>query len=381
MANKKKSAKKSIIGFNIITGLISGIGTFFVIGFVDRVSNYDDEIFIPLIIFSTILGLFLHTFIHELGHLLFGVMTGYKFSSFRIGSVMLIKSGEKLKLCKYKLAGTGGQCLLAPPENKEKKPYIMYNLGGIFLNIIFSVIFLVLIPLCNNVIVNVILAGFALGGILMATMNGVPTSAIDNDGSNTLAIGKDPYAVDAFYNQMKINYHISLGKSLKEIPAELFHLPENANLNNKIISAIAVQKCNILIDSLKIEEAYSAIQNLLNSDATLATIYYSLLKLECAYCELVGENRKNIVDSFLDMEVKKIIKSMRNNPSVVRFCYTYELFYNNNIPESDKFLAAFEKVAKTFPYDSLLDNERDLINYAQKKYAVALQNTKSINSI
>ena len=40
---------------------------------------------------------FVQAVIHEFGHLLFGLLTGYKFISFRIGNVMFIKeSGKEL---------------------------------------------------------------------------------------------------------------------------------------------------------------------------------------------------------------------------------------------------------------------------------------------
>ena len=59
-------------------------------------------------------------------------MTGYKFNSFRIFSVILIKQNEKLKIKNISLAGTGGQCLMSPPELIDgKMPYVLYNLGGV----------------------------------------------------------------------------------------------------------------------------------------------------------------------------------------------------------------------------------------------------------
>ena len=67
------------------------------------------------------------------------------------------------------------------------------------------------------------------------------------------------------------------------------------------------------------------------------------------------------------------MKAMGSNPSIVRFLYVYELFYNNNEDEANKFLEKFEKVAKTFPYTTLLDNERALLNYAQNKYSACVK--------
>ena len=94
----------------------------------------------------------LHTIIHEGGHLVFGLLTGYKFISFRVGSFMLKKEDKKLVFKRFTLAGTGGQCLMSPPELKnERMPYVMYNLGGALMNIVFSIITGVLMILTKDI--------------------------------------------------------------------------------------------------------------------------------------------------------------------------------------------------------------------------------------
>ena len=51
-------------------------------------------------VFALVLGIA----IHEAGHLIFGLMTGYKFSSYRIFSLMWIKDeNNKIKLKRFKL--------------------------------------------------------------------------------------------------------------------------------------------------------------------------------------------------------------------------------------------------------------------------------------
>ena len=84
---------------------------------------------------------FLQTVIHEAGHLVFGLMSGYQYCSFRIGSFMWIKQDGKMRVKRFSLAGTGGQCLMAPPDLVDgKMPYVLYNMGGCLANLIVSVI-------------------------------------------------------------------------------------------------------------------------------------------------------------------------------------------------------------------------------------------------
>ena len=82
-------------------------------------------------------GIFLQLILHEAGHLVCGLATGYGFVSFRIGSWMLIRRDGKLRWCRFSLPGTGGQCLLSPPPWREEGfPVFAYNLGGPSVNLI-----------------------------------------------------------------------------------------------------------------------------------------------------------------------------------------------------------------------------------------------------
>ncbi|MCM1504914.1 MAG: hypothetical protein NC127_06940, partial [Muribaculum sp.] len=81
--------------------------------------------------------------VHEAGHLVCGLLSGYKFVSFRIFNLTFIKVNGKTKVKKFSVAGTGGQCLLTPPDLPlEQIPTIWYNAGGVLANI--SVLILVL---------------------------------------------------------------------------------------------------------------------------------------------------------------------------------------------------------------------------------------------
>ena len=44
-----------------------------------------------------LIGIFINTIIHESGHLVAGLISGYKFSSFRILSTCFVKDGDKVK--------------------------------------------------------------------------------------------------------------------------------------------------------------------------------------------------------------------------------------------------------------------------------------------
>jgi hypothetical protein len=167
---------------------------------------------IPLHWFSfyaaVLLALLAQTAIHEAGHLIFGAFTGYRFVSYRILNFMWIKEDGRLRLKNLSVAGTAGQCLMAPPDMVEGTfPTILYNLGGCLVNVITGVIFLALFFLCPYVpFLSILLLALAALGFALALLNGIPlkTDLVPNDGSNALTLHRDPKARRAFWLQMKV---------------------------------------------------------------------------------------------------------------------------------------------------------------------------------
>ena len=67
-------------------------------------------------IVCTLVAFILQIVLHEGGHLLFGLLSGYRFVSFRIFNWTLIRQEGKFRLKRFGIAGPGGQCLMLPPD-------------------------------------------------------------------------------------------------------------------------------------------------------------------------------------------------------------------------------------------------------------------------
>ena len=67
---------------------------------------------------AVILALVLQTLIHEAGHLVFGLLTCYRFVSFRIFNLTIINKAGKFAFRRFSVLGTAGQCLMSPPARK-----------------------------------------------------------------------------------------------------------------------------------------------------------------------------------------------------------------------------------------------------------------------
>lgn len=314
---------------------------------------------------------FLQTVIHEGGHLVFGLLSGYQYSSFRVGSFIWVKQDGKMKLKRFSLAGTGGQCLMAPPKMVDgKMPYLLYNMGGYIANAIVSVIPLVfLILFWEPTYIHFIGALWVFVGLIDMLLNAIPMKiqGIQNDGYNIMSMRKNPEALHAFWLQMEINAQNALGKRMRELPKEWFVLPSEKEMKDSLVSTIAVFCCNRLMDEKKYAEAGELMERLLTQESGMLGIHRHLLTMDLLYCELVGENRREKIEELYTDELKAFLKSMNKVPHSHRTMYLYEKYVAKNEKKAAVAMAAFEKVAKTYPYPHEIAGERDMLAYAEEK--------------
>jgi len=382
----KKTAKKrnvkSIIFVTVIFIVCFAFG-FFIAGYMDTAfgdNDYPGKILLncAALYVCTLVSLYLQVIIHEGGHLLFGLMSGYKFSSFRIGSLMLAKIDGKIRFRRFELSGTGGQCLMDPPEMTESEiPYKLYNLGGSLANLITAAVFFALwIIFAEVIFLNLLLLLLAIVGLAYALLNGIPmhTGGIDNDGMNVLSLGKDIEAQRALWIQMKVANEQLNGKSLREMPSEWFTLPSSEDMKNPMKAAIGVMACNRLIDEHRCTEAAELIKRLLDLESGMVGIHRSQLKFDLLYCLLTdteksSEERRTDAEALLDAEMTKSLKTLGKLPGTLRTAYTKALLYDDNKSEADRIMKQFESIAKNYPYKADIRSERELVERTDKIYA------------
>ena len=316
-------------------------------------------------------ALFFHIIVHEAGHLVFGLMTGYQFCSFRIASFMWLKENGKLKLKRLTLAGTGGQCLMAPPDMKDgKMPFVLYNLGGSFINIIFGALFLVGYLLFSDIpFLSPLLLVFAVVGLITAMMNGIPMrmGTVDNDGYNAFALSRNKETAKAFWVQLKIAEQNSKGVRLKDMPAEWFTVPADEAMKNSMVATCCVFSCNRLMDEGKFEEADALMAHLLEIESGIVGLHRHLLICERIYVELIGENRSEVIKRMMTKEQQKFMKAMSRFPSILRTQYALALLFEKDAAKAEKIKIEFEKTAKSYPYPHEIDSEKELMRIAEQK--------------
>ncbi|MBR3333308.1 MAG: M50 family metallopeptidase [Clostridia bacterium] len=314
-------------------------------------------------------AMFIQIILHEAGHLIFGLMTGYRFCSFRIFNLMWVRAEEHIRFRKLNIAGTGGQCLMIHPDLKDgKMPVMLYNFGGAIVNLITAVICVGLSFLCPvRSLAWTILMIFAVIGLAFALMNGLPVKMgpVNNDGKNALDLSRSREATRAFWIQMKVNEQISKGIRVKDMPDEWFTVPSDEAMKNGIVATVGVLACSRLMDLHLFGEADTLMKRLIAQENGIVGLYHSLMICDRMYVEMISENRQEVLDGMRSKDQLKIMKAMRKYPSVLRTEYVYALLAEKDPEKAEKALAQFCQCTKSYPYPCEIEGETELIKLAE----------------
>ncbi len=336
-------------------------------------SGFFNPLEVILGVVGILISLYVSIIAHEAGHLVFGLASGYGFSSFRIGSLMWIKQDGKIKLRRLSIAGTGGQCLMIPPEEKDGKvPVVLYNLGGAIANVILAAIFALLYYLSLNIVLLALIFLFsAIVSFVVALTNGLPldVGGVPNDGMNVIHLLKDKAASVAFRNQLLMNAAQARGNGLSDMPDEWFTLPEGANMKNVHCASIAVFAVSRAMEKMDFTSSEKEIKALIDSDCNISQIHRNLLKCDLVYCRLMTDGERAEISSLLTIEQQKFMKSMKNFPSIFRTEYAIALIRDKNAKKAENIKQKFEKTMKTYPYPQDAEQETRYMEYAKNVFA------------
>ena len=295
----------AVVGYSI--GKIAG----------DSLSKVDTPNIILLLIAGVVVFI-LQVIIHEAGHLVFGLLSGYKFISFRVFDFKIIKDENgKLKIRYERLAGTGGQCLMRAPKYVEGKfKYKLYLLGGVTFNLLFSIIFWLVLP-------NYYTLLFALIGFALAFLNLIPMGF--NDGMTFYHASKDETTRFVLYLQLEYVYYQSIGKNL------LIEKPEVVEK----INSLEITNTNYLIDSLEFikldglehffefDALYNESRKLyIERDDLLPVYKVELMALLVKLISLVNPEDELLEEIMKDKSLKVRLK--QKNPQTKNILATYE---------------------------------------------------------
>jgi hypothetical protein len=318
-----------------------------------------------------LLGIYLHVILHEAGHLVFGLLTGYRFLSFRIYSITLVKTEGRIKRKKSGIPGTSGQCLMIPPQQQgEHFPYRLYNYGGILMNFLVSLLAILAIPVFpgSAILSRFLLGAFAAAGLMIGIMNGLPVKdfGIANDGYNVRAMKRDRQARESFLRQLNIAAFQTSGTRLKDMPSEWFVLPEGADLTNVMNAYILNLAYNRELDRLDFDAAKEVLNRLKPLHLKLPAGYRNITNLGYMFLALVNGESSESVERYLTKQSRLLIKSARNEINLLRTAYAYYLIYEKDVKASEQAYNRLKVLADRYPVPAEAEMNLMLAEYIRK---------------
>lgn len=336
--------------FKILVGLLAGgllgllLGGLIVVVFTDTTwaeyiakyytIDFKEGLAVGLVaIASLVISFFILVTLHELGHLVCGLLTGYKFVSFRIFNYTILKQDGKFRIKKFAIPGTGGQCLLTPPDLPLQDIRTgWYNFGGVFANLIVLVIALPFFFIDLNPFVAEALGVFVATDVLIILINGIPMRAggVGNDAYNMILLRKNLLSKRGIVSQLRANALIQGGMRPKDMPDELFSNPEDIDYSNALEVSIPLMYASRLVDMAEYEDAKTHFESLYSHKDEIMPLYVNEIACELGFLYLrTGEFDK--AARLLDKDLRKYIATYKDMmSSKMRLLCAISLYLDND---------------------------------------------------
>ena len=309
---------------------------------------------------ASVIPLFLHLFlamvlavivqiaVHEAGHLVGGLMSGYRFVSYRIGSFALIRRDGKFMFKRFSIAGTGGQCLMLPPDRPIEQIRTMpYDLGGVVANLLLSVL-CVIVLLCVDLDFSyaVYPVMMAIAGFGLAALNGIPINinGMPNDGMQAVMLRKDMVTKRVLFTLLKAYALVQNGIRPRDLPAEWFdYEPDKGGINSLVVNILAM-KAGVLLDRMEWEEARELCAALLEKENHIPVIFLYEFRCEYVFTLLVTGEKAKATEIYADKTLQAYIRQTQEiMPSRQRLLCAVSLLLDNDRAKAEEIAAKVER--------------------------------------
>ena len=344
--------------FNIILITIGILAGLIIVIYIDK---YNYSLLQCVYVFvCLVVGYIIGIIVHESGHLVAGLLSGYKFISFRIGSVMWVKENGKLLRKRFNIMGTGGQCLMMPPDTDtpEDVPFAMYFLGGGLFNLVTAAICISIGLVVSNFYFLTLFLALGFISALMCFMNLIPLNIqFPNDGYNLVLCSRNKAKRIVFYKQLRLNGLLHKGYELSDIPEELFNFGEESDGFGEILQA------SIYICKKDFSTAQKLLEKVLDS-GKLINIHEYEARSELLFCKVVNNAPGHEIEELYDKALKKyILFSAKTQISKRRIMYAYYLIYKHDRESAEKEYNKAMLIKDTCPVPGELKSELSLIEF------------------
>lgn len=306
-----------------------------------------------------------------LGFLIFGKLSGYKLSSMRIAFMKWQKDKNgKINVLTTNERGPSAGCAMSPPDMKDGKfPYLLHSHGAVILSsvcIVVSAVFLAFnfnTPVLSSLLLFFI---FILStNVILDMLVGLPK--LTRDAKNS------PAALRGIWIYCKCSDPEFSDLSLDGLPDEWFDIPLDVDTTTYWESSYIFFTGGRLLMKKEFEKAIAAFDKLLDPSANIYYFQYLNAVTERLFCELMTNRNPEVIQKLYTVELKKHLSTVRSYTNLCRN-YAFTLFIENNPAGAAQIKAEFFEVSKNAPCQGDVQDETELLLFAENKYFSEIKN-------
>ncbi len=306
-----------------------------------------------LLLFVSIVSFFLsyyviNTILHELGHLIIGIIFDWKIYSFNVFGIGIERKNKNYKTFKAPINGLAGYVEMTPKS--EKQNIVLPMLGGIIVNLILVIAFIIVALLTSKPFILCISLSFIFSNLLYAITNSIPftpTPVTKTDMYQIIEM-KESIKNNTFKYYIKFNelYNVYKRKQIKDIDDSCFLL--DVKDNSPYINMLHLTYIDKLVALGEFNQALQRINIMLESSN-------------------YDENNK-INMSFEKLFCLAMIKSDKEK--------SVELYNSNRIKENEKSLE-YVMVIELYAYHKIVSEDRNKEKYYKDLADKRIKNTNN----
>ncbi len=305
------------------------------------------------------------------GFLVFGKLSGYKFSFMRIAFMKWQKDKEgKIHFSTTNERGPSAVCAMYPTEMKDEKfPYLLHSHGLLISSsICIAVLAIFLTFNFNTPVISSLLLLFIfvlLTSVILDIFVG--NSKLARDAKNS------PAALRGIWLYCKGSDPKFSNLSLGSLPDEWFDIPLDVDTSIYWASYYIYFTSGRLLMKREFEKAIEAFDKLLDPSANIFYFQYLNTVTERLFCELMTKRSPEVIQKLYTEELKQHLSNVRTYTNLCRN-YAFTLFIENNPTGAAQIKAEFFEVSKNAPCQGDVQDETELLLLAENKYLSEIKN-------
>jgi len=340
-----RDKRSAIVSYIVAVGLAIVVLLFFMLVFGARL-YLDDPYPYGILLFCAIFMIlfYLQIFVHELGHVIFGKLSGYRFMAMSVFGICIIRDGGKLRRAHFPLMGAAGGTLCLPGGGyKSDTPYKMMLMGGAFMNLLVAGICMIVIIMYPHPFLNIFMLGGVMTGIFVAVPNLIPFTSglMVNDAMMLRLFEKEDASKHCvYYGQMRM-FALLTGKDHTLVPA-----PEDLPQDNRLADAILFTLAEDDLNLKRFDAAEKKFAELLGNFEEGSTAH-NLVNLHILLINELNGAGREVIDSIYSGKMKKFVDTYgRAIPVALLFRVSYEKRFGDGSVDVDRLVRTFYKLVK-----------------------------------